>query len=50
MNWNKDIIWKMRAELELVWTDLEDDIPESFKGFATSVTGGVEALKRVIAG
>ena len=40
----------MRVELELVWTDLEDDIPETFKGFATSVAGRVEALKRAADG
>ncbi|KAF2183055.1 hypothetical protein K469DRAFT_584335 [Zopfia rhizophila CBS 207.26] len=49
VNWNSEIIWKMRAELAYQWELVEDEIPEMFKSVEEAVDeafGEIQATMR----
>jgi len=48
VNWNQDIIWKMRSELDYQWDILEEEIPEVFDSLLRSVEEKFESLKSTV--
>lgn len=49
VNWNKEIIWKMRTELALQWEMVEEDMPKLFKSIEEAVDksfGEIQATMR----
>jgi len=50
VNWNAELIWKMRMELAYQWDLLEDDIPTAFETLLQSVKGQLLALKSHLEG
>lgn len=49
VNWNKEIIWKMRTELALQWEMVEEEIPKMFKSVEEAVVksfGEIQATMR----
>jgi len=45
VNWNRELIWKMRMELEDPWDSLEDAIPTTFQNLLDSVQENFRDLK-----
>ena len=50
MNWNAELIWKMRTELAYQWDLLEDDIPTVFESLCHVVKGLLLDLKAHLEG
>lgn len=49
VNWNKEIIWKMRTELALQWEMVEEEMPKMFKSVEEAVDesfGEIQATMR----
>lgn len=45
VNWNQELIWKMRSELEYQWDILEDEVPRVFDELLETLRMGLEDLK-----
>lgn len=50
VNWNADLIWKMRMELDFQWNLLEEEIPTVFKAILESITDSFGQLQRNLRG
>jgi hypothetical protein len=50
VNWNAELIWKMRMELAYQWDLLEDDIPIVFENLLQSVKRRLLDLKSYLGG
>lgn len=48
VNWNRELIWKMRTELEYQWDLLEEIIPDTFKELLDSVISHLRSLKLLL--
>ncbi|EFQ96945.1 hypothetical protein MGYG_08870 [Nannizzia gypsea CBS 118893] len=46
VNWNNELIWKMRIELESQWELLEEEVPTTFKKLRKSVIGQIHGLEK----
>lgn len=44
-NWNGELVWKMRTELDMQWDLLEEDIPVMFGKLQTSSSELFQHLK-----
>jgi len=45
VNWNQELIWKMRSELEYQWDILEEEVPCVFDELLETLTTELEGLK-----
>jgi hypothetical protein len=45
VNWNQELIWKMRSELEYQWDILEEEVPRVFDELLETLSTGLEDLK-----
>jgi hypothetical protein len=50
VNWNADLIWKMRMEMAFQWETLEEDIPTLFKDLLQSAKAPLLALQSEMRG
>ncbi|KFY95308.1 hypothetical protein V500_02839 [Pseudogymnoascus sp. VKM F-4518 (FW-2643)] len=50
VNWNAELIWKMRMEMEYQWEILEEEIPTQFKKLLQSAKAPLLALQSKIRG
>ncbi|KFY06936.1 hypothetical protein V492_07602 [Pseudogymnoascus sp. VKM F-4246] len=50
VNWNAELIWKMRMEMAFQWETLEEDIPTLFKNLLQSAQAPLRALQSEITG
>lgn len=50
VNWNADLIWKMRAELAFQWETLEEEIPTLFANILQSTKIPLLELQSAIRG
>jgi hypothetical protein len=49
-NWNAELIWKMKMELEYQWDLLEEDIPSMFEKLLDSIKDRLANLQDVMRG
>jgi len=45
VNWNQELIWKMRSELEYQWDILEEEVPRVFNELLETLRMGLENFK-----
>lgn len=50
VDWNADLIWKMRLELDYAWDIVMDEVSDVFKTLRESVVAGLNSLKQLILG
>jgi hypothetical protein len=50
VNWNAELIWKMRMELAFQWGLVEDEIPDVFRTLLPAVNAQLLYLKSFIQG
>ncbi len=50
MDWNANIIWKMRTELEFQWELVQEEIPTLFGGLLTEVKSLLAGVKETLLG
>ncbi len=50
VDWNADIIWKMRTELELEWDIVQGEISTLFAGLLTEIKSLLGGLKETLLG
>jgi hypothetical protein len=48
VNWNAELVWKMRSELEYQWDLVEDEIPIVFRGLVQATKAPLEFLESLI--
>ena len=49
-NWNAELIWKMKMELEYQWDLLEEDIPSMFEKLLDSIKDRLANLQDAMRG
>jgi hypothetical protein len=49
-NWNAELAWKMRMELQFQWDVLEDDIPRLGERLVATIGGEIRSLKDICQG
>jgi hypothetical protein len=50
VNWNQELIWKMRSELDYAWEMVEEEVPEVFDELLQTLERLLEKLKSSITG
>lgn len=45
VNWNQELIWKMRSELEYQWDILDDEVPRVFEELLETLRSELGNLK-----
>jgi len=45
VNWNQELIWKMRSELDYQWDILEEEVPRIFDELLETLREGLKNLK-----
>jgi hypothetical protein len=48
VDWNAELIWKMRAELEYQWDLVEDEVPTVCSDFSSKTTSALENLRAAV--
>ena len=50
VNWNAELIWKMRTELAYQWDILETEVQDTFRDLLSSVNSSLLELKQNMQG
>ncbi len=50
VNWNAELVWRMRSELEYQWDLVEDDIPIIFGDLIQATKAPLEFLESIVQG
>ena len=50
IDWNSELIWKMRIELDLQWDLLEEEVPIIFEKLKSSISKWLQFLKVYLEG
>jgi hypothetical protein len=50
VNWNAELIWKMKAEQAFNWDVLEDQIPEIFEALSSDIVGSLRQFGLLVNG
>jgi hypothetical protein len=50
VDWNRELVWKMRQETEMAWDLAEEEVPEVFTAIRKKVADDLKVLKSTLCG